>query len=34
MTSSAPAGVDTGKEMTALLVIGSIRLCAPDMGVN
>jgi hypothetical protein len=34
VTSSAPPTLDCTTGMNALLVIGSILLCAPDMGVN
>jgi hypothetical protein len=34
MTRSAPVATDCNRNFNALLVIGSILWCAPDMGVN
>jgi hypothetical protein len=34
MTGSAPRAFASTMNVTALPVIGSILLCAPDMGVN
>jgi hypothetical protein len=34
MTRSAPVALDWNSSVIALIVIGSIRWCAPDMGVN
>jgi hypothetical protein len=34
VTSSAPLTLGCNPRLIALLVIGSILLCAPDMGVN